>query len=70
MLRSLFILGSLTGCLEKVTGEPVALDARFTVQPGSTTEGDDTGGPGHTEMSHEAMEHVEVPPPQPLEYCP
>jgi hypothetical protein len=66
VLRSLFILGSLTGCLEKVTGEPVALDARFTVQPGSTTEGDDTGGPGHTEMSHEAMEHVEVPPPPPF----
>lgn len=70
------ILG-LAGCLEEVTGEPIALDPRFVV----VETADDTGGPGHAtvehvEMSHNADDtgapthkdvvHVEVGAPQPF----
>ena len=66
MLRLLLCLGMLQGCLERVTGTPVALDSRFTTQ--ATTGGsDDTGAPGHTEMEHKTVEHAAAPPPQPFQ---
>lgn len=57
----------MVACLERVTGEAVPLDSRFTAQAVTTTGGTDTGGPAHAEHTHVAMEHTEVPPPQPFE---
>ena len=57
----------IVGCLERVTGEAVPLDPRFTAQAVTTSQGTDTGGPAHEEHQHVAVEHTEVPPPQPFE---
>ena len=67
MLKSLLPLAFTVGCLEKVTGEAVPLDDRFTVQATPTTTGTDTGGPAHAEHEHTTVEHKEVPPPQPFQ---
>ena len=75
MLIGLLVVASLGACLEKVTGKPVALDARFTVQSTGMLGPDDTGTPGpddtgrsgHAEITHEEIEHVEVLPPTPFE---
>lgn len=56
----------LLGCLERVTGEVVPLDSRFTAQVQMGT-GDDTGGPGHEQVEHEMALHEEVGPPKPFE---
>ena len=68
MLRLLCVAPLFTGCLERVTGEAIPLDARFTAQalPGQG-QGDDTGTPGHTAMEHKTVKHVEVPPPMPFQ---
>ena len=54
------------GCLERVTGEEVPLDPRFTEQAEVMEQGTDTGGPAHTEQEHAVVEHEEVDPPQPF----
>jgi len=54
-------------CLEKVTGETVPLDERFTVQATASNSADDTAVPGHEAIEHRAVEHKEVPPPMPFE---
>ena len=67
MLRSVYLYCLLSGCLEKVTGEAVPLDDRFTAQAtASTGEADDTGAPGHEAVVHQAVKHEEVPPPMPF----
>ena len=68
MLRWLGLSVLSLGCLERVTGEPVPLDERFTEQ--STVSGgltDDTGAPGHQTMEHTTVEHKSVPPPLPFQ---
>ena len=55
------------GCLERVTGDVVPLDSRFTAQAETSGTGTDTGGPAHQAQEHVAVEHKEVPPPQPFE---
>ena len=67
MLKTLIPLTLTLGCLEKVTGETVPLDERFTVQATATSTGTDTGGPAHAEHEHQTVEHKEVPPPQPFQ---
>lgn len=67
MLKTVLPVALALGCLEKVTGEAVPLDERFTVQATPTTTGTDTGAPAHSEMEHKTVEHTEVPPPQPFE---
>lgn len=67
MLKAVLPAVLAMGCLEKVTGETVPLDERFTVQATPTTTGTDTGGPAHAEQEHRTVEHKEVPPPQPFE---
>ena len=67
MLKTLIPLTLTLGCLEKVTGETVPLDERFTVQATATSSGTDTGGPAHAEHEHQTVEHKEVPPPQPFQ---
>ena len=62
-----FVLLLQLACLERVTGEPVPLDVRFTAQPShGVASGDDTGGPQHTDQVHREMVHEEAPPPQPF----
>ena len=67
MLKTLIPVTLTWGCLEKVTGETVPLDERFTVQATATSSGTDTGGPAHAEHEHQTVEHKEVPPPQPFQ---
>ena len=67
MLKMLIPVTLTWGCLEKVTGETVPLDERFTVQATATSSGTDTGGPAHAEHEHQTVEHKEVPPPQPFQ---
>ena len=67
MLKALIPVTLTWGCLEKVTGETVPLDERFTVQATATSSGTDTGGPAHAEHEHQTVEHKEVPPPQPFQ---
>ncbi len=67
MLRAVLIVGTLQGCLERVTGEAVPLDQRFTAQAETPTTSDDTAAPAHSPMEHQTVEHVEVPPPQPFQ---
>jgi hypothetical protein len=56
------------GCLERVTGEEVPLDSRFTAQPShSNSMGDDTAAPAHSEQVHNDVAHEEAAPPQPFE---
>jgi len=57
----------LTSCLERVTGEEVPLDSRFTAQPVALTGGDDTGAPAHREQEHREVLHTEEAPPQPFQ---
>ena len=57
----------LMGCLERVTGEEVPLDSRFTAQPVATASGSDTGGPAHNEQEHTEVPHKAENPPQPFE---
>jgi len=64
--RCVPVLFSLA-CLEKVTGETVPLDERFTVQATPSAGEDDTAAPGHQAVQHRAVEHKEVPPPMPFE---
>ena len=68
MLRWLGLGLLSVGCLERVTGEPVPLDERFTQQnTASTGEVDDTGAPGHQTIEHTAVPHEAVPPPLPFQ---
>ena len=67
MLKTVWPLALSLGCLERVTGEAVPLDERFTVQATPTSVGTDTGGPAHAEHEHQTVEHKEVPPPQPFQ---
>ena len=63
-----FWLLALYGCLEKVTGDEVPLDSRFTAQTTrSSTGSDDTGAPKHQDQEHVDVAHEEAPPPQPFE---
>ncbi len=57
----------LAGCLERVTGEEVPLDSRFTAQPTATSSGSDTGAPAHNAQEHTEVPHKEEDPPQPFE---
>ena len=65
-MRWSFVL-LLVGCLERVTGEEVPLDSRFTAQPTATSSGTDTGGPAHNPQEHTEVPHKEEAPPQPFE---
>ena len=67
MLRALAFVFGLAGCLERVTGEAIPLDERFTAQS-TPTEGqlDDTGAPGHEPFVHKEVKHEAVPPPMPF----
>jgi len=57
----------MVGCLERVTGEVVPLDSRFTAQPSHASGGmDDTGGPVHADQEHKEVTHQEEAPPQPF----
>ena len=62
-----FISLLLMGCLERVTGEEVPLDSRFTAQPTVSSSGSDTGGPAHNPQQHTEVPHKEEAPPQPFE---
>jgi len=56
------------GCLERVTGEEVPLDSRFTAQVAHTVaNGDDTAAPVHNDQVHREVTHEEAEPPQPFE---
>jgi len=63
-----FVVWLAVGCLERVTGEEVPLDSRFTAQPShSNSASDDTGAPAHAEQVHKDVVHEEAAPPQPFE---
>ena len=65
----LIVLLSIMGCLERVTGESVPLDSRFTQQVSDDTgevHADDTAAAPHNAVEHVAVEHKEKPPPQPF----
>ena len=55
------------GCLEKVTGEAVPLDPRFTVQVTLSGSTDDTGAPKHQAQEHVEVVHQDAAPPRPFE---
>ena len=57
----------LVGCLEKVTGEVVPLDPRFTVQVTLSGTTDDTGAPKHQSQEHVEVVHQDAAPPRPFE---
>jgi hypothetical protein len=62
------VLWLTMGCLERVTGEEVPLDSRFTAQSSHSGGGaDDTGAPSHDEQVHQEVAHEEAAPPQPFE---
>ncbi len=64
----LWVFFLLAGCLEKVTGEAVPLDPRFTAQatPSGVTT-DDTGAPKHQAQQHVEVVHQDAAPPRPFE---
>jgi hypothetical protein len=62
------VLWLTMGCLERVTGEEVPLDSRFTAQGSHSGGGvDDTAAAPHEEQIHQDVTHEEAAPPQPFE---